>query len=277
MMKNIRPGRGLLGRNRWVLLAAFLIFLPACLANRSMTERKEADTDLSASKKEMTSVEGHPYVYNRPHQVPADYVYRTERILSPPPQKPSLLQGVLAGDNGEPQASPVSPDKQYAARLVEGVKNLVSQLLRAGGDGLEEDQRVLVSSFVNLNDLYKTSALGRVLGEQVISELQHAGIEVLDMRKTPGLLVHQKLGEYGLSRDMEELPYIHEAHATVVGTYSEATGQLFVNARILRNSDGLVMAAASMILEKNALLSSLLEDETAPVERRLSTVQMEVQ
>ena len=116
-----------------------------------------------------------------------------------------------------------------------------------------------------------------MLGEQVIGELQHAGIEVLDMRKTPGLLVHQKLGEYGLSRDMEELPYIHEAHATVVGTYSEATDQIFVNARILRNSDGLVMASASMVLEKNALLSSLLEDEAAPVERRLSTVQMEAQ
>ena len=221
----------------------------------------------------------HPYVYNRPHQVPSDYVYRTERIFPPPPPQTFSLAKTASTENRAESLPPASasPGKINADLLVERVHDLVSQLLGTGGEAIEDDQRVLVSSFVNLNDLYKTSALGRVIGEEVVNELQRAGIDVIDVRKTPAILVQQKSGEFGLSRDMEELPYIHEAHATVVGTYSEAAGQLFVNARMLRNSDGLVMASASMVLEKNALLSSLLGDEAGPVERRLSTVQMEAQ
>ncbi len=233
-------------------------------------------TGQRAPQKGTSPVESHPYVYNLPHRVPADYIYRTERIIAAPGQPPVPLKSAAPAASGEPQPAG-DAGKEYASRLVETVHDLVAQLLRAGSDGLEEDQRVLVSSFVNLNDLYKTSALGRVLGEQMVSELQRSGIEVLDVRKSPNILIQQKLGEFGLSRNMEEIPYIHEAHATVVGTYSAADGQLFVNARILRNSDGLVMASASTVLEENALLSSLLGDEAGPVDRRQETVRVEAQ
>lgn len=275
-MKKILPG--LLRGSRWALVMVVLAALPGCLAEQNFAGAKNNGGGMSVQQKAGTPIDSsHPYVYNLPHQVPDDYVYRTERIFAAPGQPPFPPGRMSSAAGGKPQPTTASSGKKFAVQLVQRVHQLVSQLLGASNGGLEEDQRVLVSSFVNLNDLYKTSALGRMLGEQMVSELQRAGIEVVDVRKTPDMLIQQKMGEFDLSRDMEELPYVHKAYATVVGTYSEADGQLFVNARILRNRDGLVMASASTVLEKNALLSSLLEDEAEPADRRLDTVQMEVQ
>lgn len=268
---------GLWRRGRWALVIFVLAVLPSCLANNNIAGPEKNGAAVSVPQQGGASLESHPYVYNRPHHVPADYIYRTERII-PAPGQPSWPLSAAAPANGSaPQPPGESAGKKYASQLVKTVHKLVGQLLQDGNNELEEDQRLLVSSFVNLNDLYKTSALGRFLGEQMISELQHAGIEVVDVRKSANLLVHQRLGEFSLSRDMEEIPYIHEAHATVVGTYSEADGQLLINARILRNSDSLVMASASVVMEENALLSSLLKDEAAPVNRQQETVKVEAQ
>jgi len=115
-----------------------------------------------------------------------------------------------------------------------------------------------------LSDLYKTSSLGRYMGEQLIGELSRAGLNVLDVRKSPGLMVREGFGEYAMSRDMEELDFVHPAQAVVVGTYETTGEDILVNARILRSADGMVISSAALLLSEDDFPPEMLSDEDAP-------------
>lgn len=193
------------------------------------------------------------YFYNYPHEIPADYVFRTERVFSPQAMK----------DGVPPGGSPVAPNAALAA----AVHDLARKLLAGVGEEIADEYTVAVSTFVNLNNLYATSALGRYVGEQMIGELQGHGIAVVDVRKTPGIMVSRYHGEYAMSRDMKELGYIQHAQAMLVGTYAVAPGRVFLNARLLRNEDNLVLAAAALEIPMDQVVAAMLADEGMPVGR----------
>jgi TolB-like protein len=142
---------------------------------------------------------------------------------------------------------------------------LCKNLLANSREEVADEYAVMVSTFVNLNNLYATSSLGRYLGEQMIGELQMAGVEVVEVRKSPGILVSRNHGEYGLSRDMDELAFVQPVQAMVVGTYAVADGEIFVNARLLRNEDNVVLSSANMVLPLSNLTARLLADEAMPL------------
>jgi len=201
------------------------------------------------------------YVHNYPHEVPSDYVYRTERVFAPP-SGGGLLAKLAArskkqGAGGEAQVSSGEVMRQR-------VGDLVGQLLASAVEEVRDNYVVTVSSFVNANELYATSSLGRFLGEQMITELQRAGVEVVEVRKTPSIMVSRNDGVYGLSTDMDELSFVHNAQAMVVGTYAAAGGEIFVNARLLRNSDGMVLASGSLSFGEDATSRAMLADEGMP-------------
>ena len=191
------------------------------------------------------------YFYNYPHEIPADYVFRTERVFSPQ----DMEHGVSPG------ASSVAPDTALAA----AVHELAQRLVASAGEEIADEYTVAVSTFVNLDNLYATSALGRYVGEQMIGELRGRGMAVVDVRKTPGIMVSKYHGEYAMSRDMKELSYIQNAQAMLVGTYAVAAGRVFLNARLLRNEDNLVLAAATMEIPKDAVVIGMLADEGMPM------------
>lgn len=193
------------------------------------------------------------YYYNYLHQVPPDYVYRTDRLFFPPNGPPAATSPA--------QKSPPPDGRAFRRRI----RKLAKQLLAHASEEIADQYKVAVSTFVNLNNLYRTSALGRYLSEQLMGELQTAGIDVIDLRRTPSIMVSRTHGVYALSRDMDELSFVHSAQATLVGTYTVAAKQLFINARLLRNRDSRVLASASLMLPLNPLLRSLLADESAPV------------
>ncbi len=199
-----------------------------------------------------------PYFYNYPHEIPADYVFRTERVFSPQGMGGGLFSG-FAGSN----ASPVAAN----AALSTAVHNLAQRLLTGTQEEIADEYTVAVSTFVNLNNLYATSALGRYVGEQMIGELRGSGIAVIDVRKTPGIMVSRYNGEYSLSRDMKELRYIQNAQAMLVGTYTVAEGRVFLNARLLRNADNMVLAAATLEIPMDAVVAGMLADEGMPASK----------
>lgn len=113
---------------------------------------------------------------------------------------------------------------------------------------------MLMSSFVSLEDLDKTSPLGRVIPQQIGSRLVQHGIQVVDVRlRTNTLLIRKMEGEFALSRDLQQINQGVNAYSVLTGTYSVVYGKVYVNAMILRASDGAVLAAL---------------DYTLPVDRR---------
>ncbi|MBU0673795.1 MAG: hypothetical protein KJ950_04050 [Proteobacteria bacterium] len=154
------------------------------------------------------------------------------------------------------------PEAEVAGNILPGeVKDLARQLIHHGGVWMKEDAVVAVATFVNLNHLYTTSALGRFLAEQLIAELQQGGVKVVEIRKSPAMLIRYGSGEYGLSRDMDELSYVQQAGVTVVGTYLESNDRVYLNARIIRNQDNMVVSTAALDLAMDEEVRMLLADE----------------
>ena len=145
-------------------------------------------------------------------------------------------------------------------------------LIANASEVVADEYVVAVSTFVSLDNLYATSSLGRYLGEQLLSTLQQEGLEVIEVRKTPGLMVSPYHGEYALSRSMDEISLVQGAQAVVVGTYAVAGQEIFVNARLLRNDDNRVLSSASLVLPIDALTANLLANESMPASTRTAKV-----
>lgn len=202
-----------------------------------------------------------PYFYNYPHALPSDYVFRTGRVFSPRNMRQSFLERLMPGSFAR---AGETADSGGGAEFSSRIARLGQSLMANAGEEVLDDYAVAVTTFVNLDNLYATSSLGRYLGEQLLGELRQAGMEVVEVRKTPGLLVSSRHGEYALSRDMAELSAVQNVQALLVGTYTVTGTEVLVNARLLRNEDNRVLAAATMILPLGPLASHLLADESMP-------------
>ncbi len=202
--------------------------------------------------------------YDYARQPGPDYVYRTDSIIAPKKEKQTWISDLqkLFKRKKDPGPPPLLPAEQ-ATELKLKVGELARQLLDHAAEPVEES-RVIVSTFVNLHQLYKTSGLGRVVAEQMISELQKAGVEVVDVRMTPAVQIRRGYGEYSLSRDMTQLAYVHDAQAIVAGTYTVSDGQVVVHGRLLQQGDGLVLSSGSIAFPVNDYLLGLLQDESMP-------------
>lgn len=200
------------------------------------------------------------YFMNYSHQIPDDYQYRTWWV-TPRPNSTRWWHSVSDEGRHVDNAKRMAEAEAQGQMLRQRIHDLVNQLLTNAADDFSDGPIVTVSTFVNLNSLYVVSSLGRFLGEQTISELQQAGVRVVDVRKTPSILIREKHGEYGLSRDMDQLEYAHGVEFIVAGTYTYSQNQIFVNARLLRNDDAMVVSSASSTFGIDSMVGQLLRDE----------------
>ena len=208
-----------------------------------------------------------PYFYNYPHAIPPDYVFRTARVFSPQNMSRSLLPGLGSGQTGG-----ATSGVGQGAALQAKINQLGKALIANASEVVADEYVVAVSTFVSLDNLYATSSLGRFLGEQLLSTLQQSGLEVIEVRKTPGMMVSPYHGEYALSRSMDEIGLVQGAQAVVVGTYTVAGQEIFVNARLLRNDDNRVLSSASLVLPIDAMTANLLANESMPASTRTAKV-----
>ncbi len=209
-----------------------------------------------------------PYFYNYPHAIPPDYVFRTARVFSPQNMSQSFLPGFGSGQTGSSAAG----SEGQGAALQAKINQLGKALIANASEVVADEYVVAVSTFVSLDNLYATSSFGRYLGEQLLSTMQQAGLEVIEVRKTPGMMVSPYHGEYALSRSMDEIGLVQQAQAVVVGTYSVAGQEILVNARLLRNVDNRVLSSATLVFPIDGMTANLLANESMPASIRTSQV-----
>ncbi len=134
--------------------------------------------------------------------------------------------------------------------------------------GLGEEEGVIgVATFVDLNNLYRTSPLGRYLSEQLMGELQRAGFPVVEIRKTDSMLIKEHYGEYGLSREIEEIAKQTSARLILLGTYLVRGDYVFINARLVSSEDSMVASSAMKIMRKDRFMKKMLWPSAAPHNR----------
>jgi TolB-like protein len=121
-----------------------------------------------------------------------------------------------------------------------------------------------VTTFVNIDDLYASSTFGRMVGEQLMSELAMKGFDVVELRHSDALQFLDASGEFALSRDVRAVRGHRNLAAVVVGTYVVSPERVYVNARLIEPATSLVLSAGSVEMTKTRELSKLLRGGSMP-------------
>ncbi|WP_152512971.1 FlgO family outer membrane protein [Desulfovibrio sp. X2] len=143
---------------------------------------------------------------------------------------------------------------------------------------VDENARIVLTSFVDVDDLDNTSTLGRVIPEQISSRLAQKGFTTVELKGlTPQIEVREGQGEFGLSRRVKPVNKTTYGYAVLVGTYAVGLNVVTVNARIVRSSDNAVLAGAdyNIPLTPNVMRMADLDTSRmadAPIVPSVSTV-----
>jgi TolB-like protein len=121
-----------------------------------------------------------------------------------------------------------------------------------------------VTTFVNIDDLYASSTFGRMVGEQLMSELAMKGFDVVELRHADALQFLDTSGEFALSRDARAVRGHRNLSAVVVGTYVVSPERVYVNARLIEPSTSLILSAGSVEMSKTRELAKLLRGGSMP-------------
>jgi TolB-like protein len=176
-----------------------------------------------------------------------------------------------------PVAQPAPPVNEAAdlhAQVRELATGLFASLRDADPENGDLSGGLIVCSFVDLKKLSRTSSLGRYVAEQLMSELQQQGYSVVELRKGTSVLVQEKRGEFGLSRDPAQLREDAAAGAMLTGTYTVTGEQVIVNARIMDNRTAVLLASATTIIPKNKVANLLLADSASITTRKAEPIYM---
>ncbi len=189
-----------------------------------------------------------------------------------------LLPSSDSDASAQPSPVPYPPPVKPVNAFRRTIKDIASQLF----ENLEDQdpqigmlaEGVAFTVFVDLKKLTRTSSFGRYLAEQLMTEFQQHGYSVIEVRKSNEILVQAKRGEYGLSRDLNEIGSAVQARALLTGTYTLAGDHVMVNAKILDNKNALMLSSANAVFSKNSLVESLLADSASAQPKTKENVYM---
>ena len=158
------------------------------------------------------------------------------------------------------QPSPIAdlnPGETFTAAIQQMAQALFAHISDPDPESGDLANGIAVSSFVDLKKLTRTSSFGRYLAEQLMTEFQQQGYRVIEIRKSTSIMIQEKRGEYGLSRDMSEINPEVAARTLITGTYTLAGDHILVNAKVLDNKSAALLSSATMVLPRNQLTDLL--------------------
>jgi TolB-like protein len=137
-------------------------------------------------------------------------------------------------------------DKEFTD-LDSAISEIATQLLLNIPANAQKQNKLILTTFVDLNTLSKTSPFGRVISESLIDELHSKNFKIVDFR-TQEVLTINKDGEFSLTRDVTKLKDEVQEALIVVGTYSVIDDNAVVlNARIMNTFTSDVISTAKVI------------------------------
>lgn len=166
------------------------------------------------------------------------------------------LSACATGGLAPSTGAPVRHDDKFGAAYM--VTVLREQLRQAE----VINQPVIVTTFVDLNNLNRSSVFGRVMAEQLLNELHQAGFTVSEIRKGKDIFIREELGELILSRDAREVLSRANARAILAGTYVATERTIIINARLIDINSPLILSSCSFQLEMTRELEKMLTGES---------------
>jgi len=135
------------------------------------------------------------------------------------------------------------PSVQVHQTIDKTIQDLANRLFNSSKVTREELNDIAITSFVDLHQFDKTTHFGRTLSEGFFDELFIRGFNVSDFRGQ-GTLSINKEGEYFLTREIKLLDKDIQSGYVLVGTYTTFENKVLINARIMDNQSGKILASA---------------------------------
>lgn len=127
---------------------------------------------------------------------------------------------------------------------------------------------ILLGTLSDVNRMETSTALGRMITEQVGARMAQRGFNVADVRFRNAINVKEhyanaaEAGEYFLSRDTSVLKGEQDVGAVVTGTYAKAQREVLVNLRMIDARTSRILAATDYRLPINSDVRTLLKSES---------------
>ncbi|MEA5097813.1 MAG: FlgO family outer membrane protein [Burkholderiaceae bacterium] len=163
----------------------------------------------------------------------------------------------LSSDNGSSSSAPTW-EEAASNKLIQTSYQAADQLIEQALPKLENGRPLIVATIVNINALEESSPLGRMIAEQISGQFSRKGLSMIEMKVRNNVYVKQNVGELLLTREIKEIAQNHNAQAVVVGTYTESSQLVFINLKIIRPTDNVVLAAYDYAIPLDKVVRSLL-------------------
>ncbi|WP_229819565.1 FlgO family outer membrane protein [Kushneria pakistanensis] len=165
-----------------------------------------------------------------------------------------LLSVLITGCSALPgnHTAPVQPT------LLSQVDTAAERMVKNAHGRLSTRDTIIATTFVDVDQLGRSSTLGRTLTEAMTSKLVENGLNVIEVKLRDSLYIEEYAGEMILSRNVQRLGNNYNASAVLLGTYAVARGEVIVNARLVRLADQLVLGATSFRVPMDVNVQMLL-------------------
>ena len=159
-----------------------------------------------------------------------------------------LLAAIIAGC-AKTHPLPAQPAGYVdAVELKLKCRELADQMLSTVPNNALQGFVAMPTSFVNENNTSQSSPLGRLMAESMYYEFNQRGFPTREYRLTGNIKVEGGKNDLALAANQIVPTKGQKWAALLVGTYYVDKDATFVNVRLVRASDGLVLRTAELVL-----------------------------
>jgi len=117
--------------------------------------------------------------------------------------------------------------------LIQLSQDAAAKLLKQSRKPLPPNSMVVVSTFVNVDELNQTASFGRIVSAQIASAFNKAGYQIRGMELPTELFVREESGMVYLSDETKSVLKANNAAALVVGVFAPGQRTAYVSIRMV--------------------------------------------
>lgn len=164
-------------------------------------------------------------------------------------------------------SAPTDPEYIDAVELKLKCRELADQMLATMPNDALKGVVALPTSFVEQGNRSVSSPLGRLISEALIYEFNQRGFPVREYRLA---------GKVSITGGRDDLAFLNNVSipvgqkwaALIVGTYYVDKDATFVNARLVRATDGLVLRTGQLVLPNTGIVQRMSESDVQLASRK---------
>ncbi|MBO4368554.1 MAG: hypothetical protein J5803_00415 [Desulfovibrio sp.] len=182
-----------------------------------------------------------------------------------------MLACALTGCSSK-KGTPLDPKYQDAYEIKLKCRELADQMLATMPNYSLEGIIAMPTSFVDQNNTQRSSKLGRLVAESLFYEFNQRGFPTREYRLTGNITVKGARDNLVLVPNAS-ICSTQQWASLLLGTYLVDKDATFINARLVRAKDGLVLRTGQLVLVNTEIIKRLGEPDKvlyAPVQKDTS-------